>query len=194
MKNRVRTKVGKNWEKVVSKSTDPPVVAPKSNPKRKRGEKETLSSDDKAISFSFSEEASLYSDPGSLLDSFDGFLFPNDIKCFEELGTNGVNDQLLQDALKVTRSILYIRQQCSSQVVKMTDIRAENQTLRAAKKKFKEELRCSKEEVGQLKLECEKYKFDCEEMLQQIKDVAAEAVVKTRGNLRKEFKEDQTGE
>ncbi|GAB2271253.1 hypothetical protein Dimus_006095, partial [Dionaea muscipula] len=51
MKNRARTKVGKNQEKVFSKSTDPLVVALKSNPKRKRGGKETLSPDDKAISF-----------------------------------------------------------------------------------------------------------------------------------------------
>ncbi|GAB2303401.1 hypothetical protein Dimus_037393 [Dionaea muscipula] len=169
MKDRAKTKIGKSWEKVFPKPIDPPVAISKVNTKRKRG-KETLSVD-KGISLSFSKEASLYSDPGSLLDSFDDLLFLNDIKHFEELGTTGVNDHLLQDALK-----------------------AENKTFRTAEKKLKDELRRMKEEVEQSKLECEKYKSEHDELLEEIKDVVSEAVVKTRGILMKEFKEQRTGE
>ncbi|GAB2301886.1 hypothetical protein Dimus_035910 [Dionaea muscipula] len=169
MKDRAKIKIGKSWEKVFTKPVDPPTAISKVNTKRKRG-KETFSVD-KGISMSFSEEASLYSDPGSLLDSFDDLLFLNDIKHFEELGTIGVNDHLLQDALK-----------------------AENKTFRTAEKKLKDELRRMKEEVEQLKLECEKYKFERDEVLEEIKDVVSEAVVKTRGILMKEFKEHRTGE
>ncbi|GAB2278487.1 hypothetical protein Dimus_013168 [Dionaea muscipula] len=117
MKNRAKTKVSKGREKAVLKSVDPPVVASRTNPKRKR-RKDILLLDDRVISLNFPEEASLYADPGSLLDSFDGLFFPHDVERFEELGTTGVNDQLLQDALK-----------------------AENKTFRATEKNLKDELR-----------------------------------------------------
>ncbi|GAB2296447.1 hypothetical protein Dimus_030564 [Dionaea muscipula] len=134
MKDRAKKKIGKSREKPIPKLVDPPAAISKVNSKRKRG-KETLS-DYKGISLTFSEEASLYSDQGSLLDSFDGLLFPNDIKCFEGLGTTGA-----------AYFVLYMRQQCSSQVVKMADLQLEDKTFRTVEKKLKDELHCSKEEV-----------------------------------------------
>ncbi|GAB2266849.1 hypothetical protein Dimus_001837 [Dionaea muscipula] len=56
--------------------------------------------DEGAISLKFSEEASVYADPGSLMESFEGLLFPMDLQCYGDLSTAEVVDLSIQEMIK----------------------------------------------------------------------------------------------
>ncbi|GAB2292107.1 hypothetical protein Dimus_026359 [Dionaea muscipula] len=133
----------------------------------------------------------VYADPASLIDLLDEFLFPKDFQRYKEMDASEVIDLSIQEMMKMT---LFVRRQHSKNITKLADLCTEVQNYRLSETSLKEKHEGLEKEVDRLKQELSEKNSENNQLMEEMEDIAMNVVIKARGKLMKEFKDEKISE